>query len=209
MLVCIDESGDSGFKFAQGSSEYFTCVAVFFPDPFTADACDRSIDEIRRTLKLKLKYEFHFKECSDRVRQAFFKMIAQERFTYYGFVLNKPRLYGRTFTDRQGFYNFTVGLICENAKHLFSDSKIIIDRCGDRNFQLQLEKSLKTRMIRDDGTSLIKRVTMEASHSNNLLQLADMICGAVARDFNSDKDDRGYYRRIIRGREGRVQFWPK
>lgn len=145
MLAFIDESGDSGFKFARGSSEYFTCVAALFSGSFAADACDRGIDELKRTLKLPASYEFHFKECSDKIRRAFFTTVVQEQFSYHGFVLNKRRLYGQQFYDRQGFYEFTVGLICENARALLRDAKITIDKCGDREFKRRLEKSLKRR----------------------------------------------------------------
>ena len=209
MLVCLDESGDSGFKFSGGSSEYFTCLAVIFPDAFSADACDRAVDQTRRTLKLKPSFEFHFTECSNKVRTAFFRSMASEPFVYYGFVLNKPRLYGRKFKDKHGFYDFTVGLICENARPLLRNAKIIIDEGGDRNFKRQLEATLKARMTETDGTCLIRKVSMEGSHSNNLIQLADMACGAVARSYNSDKDDRDQFRNLIKRREGRVQFWQK
>lgn len=209
MLVCIDESGDSGFRFSGGSSEYFTCVAVIFSDNFNADTCDRAIDQIRRELNWRPSSEFHFTQCSDKVRTAFFRAIAKESFVYYGFVLNKPRLYGRTFNDKHGFYDFTVGLICENARKLFRDAKVIIDECGDRDFKRRLTTTLKARMTEPDGTCLIRKISMEASHTNNLVQLADMICGAIARSYNSDKDDRDQFRSLIKKREASVQFWPK
>ena len=130
-------------------------------------------------------------------------------FTYYGFVLNKQKLYGEKFRDKHGFYDFTVGLICENARPLLRNAKVIIDKCGDHEFQRKLEKSLKTRMREPDGTSLIKKVNMEASHQNNLVQLADMTCGAVARSYHSERDHRNRFRELIKKREGYVQFWPK
>ncbi len=209
MLVCIDESGDAGFKFSSGSSEYFTCAAVIFTDTRSMDDCDRAIDEIRRQLKLPLRYEFHFTRCSDQIRTAFLRCVVQERFVFHGFVLNKPRLYGRKFHDKHGFYDFTVGVICENARELLRDAKVIIDKCGDANFRRQLERTLKARMTLEDGTCLLKKVTMEDSKSNNLVQLADMVCGSIARSFNSDREDRDKYRRILKPREARVRFWPK
>jgi hypothetical protein len=209
MIVCIDESGDSGFKFSKGSSQYFTCVAVFFSDSFAADSCDRAIDQIKREMGLGTSHEFHFKYANDQTREIFLTKMASENFTYYGFVLNKPSLFGRTFNDKHGFYDFTVGLICENARPIMRNAKVIIDKCGDRQFKLNLEKSLKNRMTEPDGTCLIKKVTMEGSHTNNLVQLADMICGAVARSFNTDRDHRDRFHRLIKKREGRVQFWPK
>jgi hypothetical protein len=91
MLVLIDESGDCGLKFDKGSSPYFTCLAVVFSSSFAADACDRSIDELRRTLKKELRYEFHFTNCSDAIRTEFFRAVAPEEFTYAGFVVDKRK----------------------------------------------------------------------------------------------------------------------
>jgi len=114
MLAFVDESGDSGFNFSTGSSTFFICVAAIFPDTLSADACDRSIDELKRTFRLPLRYEFHFSHCSDKIRMEFLRKVATEQFQYHGFVLNKPNLFGSRFNDKQGFYVFTVGLICEN-----------------------------------------------------------------------------------------------
>ena len=209
MLVFVDESGDPGFKFASGSSIFFIVVAAIFPDSFSADACDRSIEELRRTLRLPLRYEFHFSHCSDRVRREFFKKVVTDQFQYHGFVLNKPRLYGNRFNDKQGFYDFTVGLVCENAGPLLRDAIVVIDKCGDREFKQKLAKSLKARMTDGDGNCRLKKVRMESSHNNNLVQLADMLCGAVGRSFASTDANGGEWRKIVSRREERVQFWPK
>ena len=55
---------------------------------------------------------------------------------------------------------------------------------------------------------LIRKVQMEDSSKNSLIQLADMACGAVARSF-SDRKDAQSYRHIIRRKEAYVQVWPK
>ena len=64
-------------------------------------------------------------------------------------------------------------------------------------------------MKKQDGPSPIKRIKAEWSHNNNLVQLADMVCGAVARSYRKDKGDRFVYRDIIRAHETKVQFWPR
>ncbi len=209
MLVFIDESGDSGFKFGRGSSTYFVVTAVIFGSNFNADACDRSIEELRRTLRVSPFYEFHFAESPDSIRERFLCRAVTERFAYHAFVLNKRKLYGEMFQDATTFYNFAVSIVCENARPLLVDAKVVIDKCGDRAFKRQLEKHLKQKMTDEDGTCRIRKVGMEASHTNNLVQLADMICGAVARSFNAEGAAAWRFRRLIQSREKRVQLWPK
>lgn len=207
----MDESGDSGFKFGRGSSNYFVITAVIFNSDFAAEACDRSIECLKRNIRFHLGREFHFSECSDRVREAFFRCVATEDFCYHAFVINKQRLsaQAKTFQDGKTFYRFAVSIVCENARGLLSDAKIVIDKNGDRFFRQQLEKHLKQQMTDTDGNCLIRKVGMEASHSNNLVQLADMICGAVARSFNAGSLEGQRFRACLRKREKRVQLWPK
>jgi hypothetical protein len=205
MLVLIDESGDCGLKFGNGSSELFVCVAVVFSDAFSADACERAINGLRFKLHKPTGFEFHFSECSNRVREAFFKTVNHETFRYAGFVVDKRKLYGERFRDPKQVYEFSVGIVCEQVKPLLHNSKIILDKSGDRAFKLRLEKTLKRQMTNLDGSCNIRKVTMEHSHSNSLVQLADMVCGALARSC-ATSDDR--FRDLIRGREKFVQTWP-
>jgi Protein of unknown function (DUF3800) len=208
----MDESGDSGFKFDCGSSRYFVITAVIFAENFSADACDRSIDCLRQKLGFVSRREFHFSECPDKIREEFFRCVAAEDFLYHAFVINKQCLYpgANNFRDGKSFYQFAVSIVCENARSLLQDAKIVIDKNGDRAFKRELESRMKKQMVDGNGNCLIRKVAMEASHSNNLVQLADMVCGAVARSFNTNDDaQKDRFRKLIKRREKRVQFWPK
>ncbi len=206
MLVLIDESGDCGLKFDKGSSEFFTCIAVLFRDGMAADACDRSIDGLRYQLKKPRTYEFHFSHCSDRIRRAFLETVSQEDFRYAGFVLEKRKLYGNRFTNPKELYEFAVTLACDHLKLHLENAKVIIDKNGDREFKKRLERSLTANMVDAEGNCRLRKVTMEASHTNNLVQLADMICGAVGRSFTGHNDA---FRALVKRHEKIVQLWPQ
>ena len=87
---------------------------------------------------------------------------------------------------------------------------MVIDESGNREFKTQLERYLKSRMTLPDGTCLIRKVKMQRSSSNNLLQLADYVAGVVHRSAGG-RPDRGRtdYRQYIAHREISVQIWPK
>src|SRR5436190_1788895 len=142
MLVFIDESGDSGMKLDSGSSPFFVITAVLFDDNFAADGCERGIQELRRILKLKMDFEFHFTNCHDALRCRFLKHVAHEQFTYYSFILNKRKLYGDRFKNSKDFYEFAVSVVCENVRHLLTNAKIVIDKHGDLAFKRRLERAL-------------------------------------------------------------------
>jgi uncharacterized protein DUF3800 len=208
VLVFIDESGDSGMKGKPGSSRFFVVTAVLFEDNEEAEICDRRIDELRAELGLSENFEFHFNSCSDRFRTRFLEVVVASSFFYHSIVLNKTKLWGEGFKYKDSFYKYAAGLVFENAKSRLLDAKVVLDECGNREFRNQLSKYLKKRM-NEGKRVLIKKVRMEPSHSNNLLQLADMVCGAVFRSFDTTKAERMRFRRLVNYRELTVQVWPR
>jgi len=153
--------------------------------------------------------EFHFNKSRRAVREYFLQHVAPYEFFYLSVVLNKRKLHGPGFQYKASFYKYTVNLVFQNAKPHLRDAIVVIDRSGGQDFRRQLARYLKKRMNEKDGPSLIRRVKTERSHNNNLLQLADMVCGAVARSYRTDKDDQMVYRSLLRHRELRVQKWPR
>lgn len=207
MLVFVDESGDSGIKGKQGSSAYFVITAVIFEENEAAEECDAEIEGLRRLLFRGANREFHFNKLSDHFCEEFFKGIAKHGFFHISFALNKTKLYGPGFSYKDSFYKYTANLLFENAKPYLREASVVIDRTGNREFRQQLEKYLK-RKINTDG-QIIRKVKTEPSHSNNLIQLADMVCGAVARSLRDEKSGNMRFRKLIGHRELGVQLWPK
>lgn len=208
MLVFIDESGDPGMKKRSGTSEYFIVTAVIFKDAQEAELCQMEIEKYRESLGKDPWFEFRFNKCCDDFRRGFLEIAGRRTFFYYSLVLNKSKLWHQGFRDKNSLYKYTVKLVFQNAKPLLTNATVIIDRCGDREFRNQLAKYLKGRM-NEPGNTLIRKVKMEASHSNPLLQLADMVCGAVARSYKQGDLNENAFRGLIRHRESRVQLWPK
>lgn len=190
-----------------GSSEFFVVTAVIFEDNEEAEECDEKIVTLRKELHLPEHFEFKFNKCKSELRERF--LIATSSFAYFysAIVINKAGLWGKGFQYKEPFYKYTTKLMFVNCKPHLRGAKVIIDGCGDREFRNQLAKYLK-KQINDKGSpSIIRKVTMEGSHSNNLLQLADMVCGAIARCY-SGKKGADLYRRIINHRELGVQVCP-
>jgi len=210
MLVFIDESGDPGLKIEKGSSRFFTIALVIFEDRDEALACDQRIKLLKRELGWEESSEFHFKRNSDRVRRAFLKAVAPYNFFYYGIVINKDpkKLWGEGFRDKKSFYKYACGLVFQNAKDKLENSTVVIDKSGNLDFRRQLAKYLRKRM-NEEGKKLIKKVKMQRSKGNNLLQLADYVAGVINRSVQNHKKFAAEYRKIISHREIYVQIWPK
>ena len=210
MLVFVDESGDAGLKIDAGSSEYFIVTLVLFEDRDEALRADEQINTLRKELDFRLDFEFHFNKLNSALRERFLAAVAPHGFFYHSIVINKAKLTGKDFQFKDSFYKYACSLVFENAKPYLDSATVVIDGSGSREFKRQLTAYLKKRINDRHGDyQHIKKVKIQDSKNNNLLQLADMICGAVARSYKADKRDARKYRQLIAHREISVQFWPK
>lgn len=210
MLVFVDESGDAGLKLSQGSSRYFTVTLVAFEDDDEACAADTRISLLKRELGLSERFEFKFNKADQRLRRRFLEALAPYNFFYFGIVINKANLTGQGFQYKDSFYKYVCGLVFENAKPYLNLAHVVVDGSGSKDFRKQLATYLRKR-INDKGSPAryISWVKVQDSRSNNLLQLADMLSGAVHRSFDVTKQDSTLYRALVAHREIFVQFWPK
>ena len=208
MLVFIDESGDTGLAIDRGATKYFAMFMVVFEDHDDAIACDQRINLLRRELHLSQNFEFHFHRNSDRVRDSFLRAVLPYQFFYYGIVINKKKLTKDWFSIREPFYQYAAGLLFENAKERLDQAIVVVGKSGRQLFKYQLASYLKEKMNQQNGRRLIKKLKMQDSKSNNLLQLTDVIAGAVHRSLLYEDADSQQFRAIIKPREIRVQIWP-
>lgn len=151
-------------------------------------------------------FEFKFNKMSRQERLHFLRVAAGLEFKYWGVVIDKANLYGPGFNYKEPFYKYTCQMALNNASRYLHLAKVTIDGSGDRAFRQSMEKYLKGRINSKDRT--IERVQVKDSRKDNLLQLADMVVGALGRCFRGDKDDGALYRAAIRRCEAHVQLWP-
>src|SRR5689334_732561 len=117
MLMFIDESGDTGFKLQDGSSEYFVVALVAFEDPNEALAADERIVLLRQEMGLNDRFEFHFNKMKPTQRKQFLKTLAVHEFFYWAVVINKTKVAGHAdFQFKYSLYQYACGLVFENAK---------------------------------------------------------------------------------------------
>jgi hypothetical protein len=209
MLVFVDESGDPGLKLGRGSSSHFVVALVVFHDHEEARAADARISLLRRELRMPANREFHFNKCSSEIRSKFMKALAPYNFFFYCLVFDKAAAGERAqaLTGREPFYMYACGLVFENARHALNDAVVVLDGSGSRSFRRKLQSYLMRR-TNEPGSRSIRSVRMRDSKKDNLLQLADMVAGAVYRSFE-ETDDAISYLQQISHRAISIQIWPK
>lgn len=209
MLVLIDESGCPGMKLDEGgSSPFFTITMVVIEDHDEAQRIEEKMIALRHRLRLPDSFEFHFNKMCNEWRAEFLSAVAGKEWYYLAIVFNKAKLTGQGFQYPDSFYKYACGLVFQKAKPYLRDAIAIIDGSGERKFRKQLSTYLKRRVNDKASVPFIKKVKLQDSRENLLLQLADMVCGAVARYYNRP-DEEGRFRNLISHREIQVQFWPK
>jgi disulfide oxidoreductase YuzD len=208
MLVFIDESGDPGLNIEGGSSKYFIVALVAFDDHDEALAADDRISRLRNEQGFPAKFEFHFNKMKPSYRRRFLEAIASYNFFYCAVVIDKSKLTEREFQFKESIHKYACGLLLEDIKPRLNNAIVVVDGSESKSFRRELKSYLVRKLKDHSGKSLIKNVRIHDSTTNNLLQLADMVVGSVARSYSGKKDSREY-RSLIIHREMNVEVWPK
>ncbi len=206
MLVYVDESGDPGLKGKRGTSAKFVVAAVSFDDEDAARSCRRAIRRLHTTLGWAERQEFKFNKSDHEVRDRFFEVIRLELFRYEAVVIEKEKLAGRSELLTEQLYHVSLRLLFEGMRLSARETTVVVDQSGGRDFRTGLRQCLRTG-VPQEVAHAIKRVRTEKSHACELVQMADMVVGAVARSFG-DRRDATMYRDRIAARERRVCVWP-
>jgi hypothetical protein len=85
------------------------------------------------------------------------------------------------------------------------EAKVIFDKCGNRDFYTDMRHYLRNKCEMDH--TKIKDILSRDSHKEIPLQIADMIAGAIGRQY-SDKKDKESYFKIIKPRIENLFIFP-
>jgi hypothetical protein len=199
MLVFLDDSGDTGFKVDKGSTACFAIALVIFDDDLEAERCAVAIKELRRGLGLGDAFEFRFNGCARDVRLAFFTRAAKFRFRVRAIVMQKSRIYGQELRrSKESFYGYAIKMVLKHSFGRIRGARLKIDGHGDRTFRRELQGYLRRELkTRPGEPPIVSDLRFVDSRRDVLIQLADMVAGALRRHAEGEKEDRDLYRAAI------------
>ncbi len=175
MMLFIDESGDSGFK--KGASPYFVLTMIAVQDQ-NVSKIDDFIEDIKKKNGI-YPSEYKFSKTSDSHKQKFFTEIAEIPFLAYALVVDKSLIYSNELKkDSKKFYSFFLKQLLQNSP-LEIGTKIRIDKSSSKVFQKEAMFYLRKQL--DTFNLNIKFLDSKAA---NLIQLADMVSGAICRKYS-------------------------
>jgi len=167
-LVFIDECGDPGFK--SNSSTSFAFAMVIFNSTEDAAKTEELIKLAEK--KSRNKPEFKFSKTSHSVKDIFFNTIADAPFYAKVLYVNKLLIEQPALRkEPKKFYNYFLKQLITHTD--IQDAIIKLD--GDHD----ATKKELTSYLRSQTHHVIKKIQLEDSKRNSLIQLADMIVGLV------------------------------
>lgn len=188
MLVFIDDSGDTGFKFDRGSSRYFIISLLIFDDNLEAEKMSVAIKQLKRTLGMKDYEEFKFNKSRDNNRELFLITINKFNFRVRSLIVNKGILYSPELHKKESFYAYFIKQSLKFSNKTISNATIKIDGSGDRVFKKSFMSYLRKELNSQEAT-IIKKCRLADSRSDTLLQAVDMVAGATRRAYESNETE--------------------
>lgn len=179
-----DESGDGSFNFAKGASRYFVVSVIATKSP---DDLRRLLEKLRRDSGLSERYEFGYHKLSSvQLRKRVFSSLSYADFEIWAILVDKASL-TEAFKAMSGldFYLFFVSeLIRQIPDQKREGGTLILDEFG---YPDQTKDELRRIMKARNISHGFRRISIRRSQSEPLIQIADLIAGAIwRRDTRSD-----------------------
>lgn len=193
MLITVDDSGGPGLKPGKGVTSYFAIAAIYFATDADAEKAKRKIQKLKDELRWKEKREFKFRKANAEVKTAFFKAVRNQNFTVSVVLLEKDKLDKKLFEKHPSkLYNAAILRAIQGLGVDLEQAHIYIDGEGGNNYR----KKAKTFFRQNLPAGAMKELTYVDSVKDPLIQLADMVVGAIRYTLGEKKDADDYFHMI-------------
>lgn len=198
-----DESGDVSFSFRKGASTYFVVTVIAARHEIVANL----LTELRSRSGLPATYEFSFHRLSSAaLRKRVFSALADADFEAWAVVINKHQLPDafRIMKPIEFYLYFVAEVIRLIPAAKREGATLLMDEFGSpAQLSAELRRVLKARAI----PRHFKQIIAKRSKSEPLIQVADLVAGALLRCFAQDDSEtfemiQGKLQAIVEFREG-------
>lgn len=181
-----DEAGDVSFNFGKGASRYFVMAVIGTTEP---TQLRQTLTNIRDEFELPAAYEFNFNDLSSvQLRRHVFQALRRADFEAWALVVDKSLLpEPLRLIRRLDFYLFCITELLQSIPAAQREkATLILDEFGgEPELPLQFRRYMKRRNI----PRHFSRVLTKRSKSEPLIQVADLMAGAVLRrDTQNDSE---------------------
>ena len=183
-----DDAGDVSLNFGKGASRYYVPAFIGTQSP---DTLRERFADLRQRLGLHATHEFKFhKMTSPEIRRQVFSVLAHSDFEAWALFVDKvtlPKIF-KTSESVAIYTHFISELLTIIPAKFQQDATLILDEFGSTP---DLRTELRRTMIKRHIPRLFKRVLVRKSHRESLIQVADLVAGAIMRR-DSQKDSEAF-----------------
>ena len=175
----LDWSGDVGFKFGRGSSEYLVPTLVSVDN---YGQVREGLRRLRKNLGLPPHFEFHYNQTHPRFRAAFFAELSAMPFQAGVLIVHKPSLpFAVTkMREQERLGIFVANLILRVEPDLIEKSLLLVDgQRKDTALAQGIRVAIARALERSGRPRRLRKVKTRPARSEDGLQIADMIAGTV------------------------------
>lgn len=233
-VVYVDESGDEGFLFGKGSSQWFVLSAAVFRAASEREQA-KLVDEVRSLLKKEPATSLHFRRLKHHQRVPYVDRIAKARLRCVSVLVHKPSLLEpEKFREKYRLYFYATRYLLERVSWLCREARrkddagdgsadIVFSNRGGMSYEDVRDyiARLQTRLTEIDWTVIKTNQMRPLPHDKRMgLQIADAVASshfvAVQPDGLGYTEDRfvRMLKPVVWHRKGRylglgLKFWPK
>lgn len=207
MHVYIDDSGDGGFKFGQGSTSHLVMAACIFREPEHISELVHLIEgcaEKNRTAK-----EFKYSDTKARISDCFFDCISPAKFNVRAIIIDKSQIYSdKLRSSPSALKSYAIRMLLTKNYGQIQSAKVFIDGQDTKAFGIQDTEYLM-RMVNRESPQTISQVRHVDSKSSRPIQLADMVAGAINRSVRTHRPSSSVHVDTFRPRtfQPRGSYW--
>lgn len=191
-----DDSGHVTFNFDAGATRYFVFSII---GTTRADRLRESLADVAKEFGLPGDYEFKFHSLTSRkLRRRVFECLSSADFEIWSVIVDKTTL-PRPF-EIMSSLEFYVFFAAEAIELIPAEKRqnavLVLDEYGSADaIELKLRQYLKRRKV----PKLFRRMSAKRSTSEPLIQIADLVSGAILRrDAKEDSEAYDYIEKKVR-----------
>jgi hypothetical protein len=193
----MDESGDLGFSFDRGSTEYFIITFLFAPSKRRLEKIAKEIHGGLRK-KHKLMGALHAHNEKPATRRRLLEKLATADVRIMAIVLNKRRVYTRLQDEKAVLYNYVANILLDRllAKKILPTEDDIVLIASKRETNRFLNENFKDYLARQVRSKFRMVVKIATPDQEKALQIADFVSWAI---FRKHEHADSSYRDIVSG----------
>jgi len=186
--IFIDDSGDTGLSYS--NTDFFIVAAVIVVDEKEKDLLVEAINLFRQNLGWVELHEFKFNKTKKEILINLIDSIKSYKYSAYAVVLDKREIdINRIEKGKFSIYSHLLKeLLLRVSKN---DQVVTIDGRNSKKYDKKVRVYLR-RHLKDRGI-LNSKFRFVDSRKDSLIQLADILAGAVASSYKGKSDIKVFF----------------